>query len=71
MMKNVYLIETLETCKVWKQYEVEAYTIDDAKRIVMGGEIFEQPVELDHYIDHDLGVDEIKVIKHCGTRGEL
>ena len=70
-MKNLYVVETLETCKVWKQYEVEAYTIDDAKRIVMGGEIFEQPVELDHYIDHDLGVDKFLAIKHSRVVEEL
>ena len=70
-MKNLYVVETMETCKVWKQYSVEAYTMDDAKRIVMGGEYFEQPLELDHYIDQDLGIDEIQTIKHCGTVGEL
>jgi hypothetical protein len=70
-MKNLYVIETLETCKVWKQYKVEAYTMDDAKRIVMGGEIFEQPVELDHYIDQDLGVDEFLSIKHYRTVEEV
>jgi hypothetical protein len=70
-MKNVYLIETLETCKVWKQYEVEAYTMEDAKKIVLGNSYFEQPLELDHYIDHDLGVDEIRSIKHCRTTEEV
>jgi hypothetical protein len=70
-MKNVYLIETLETCKVWKQYEVEAYTMEDAKNIILGNSYFEQPMELDHYIDHDIKVDEFKSIKHCGTTEEV
>lgn len=66
-MKNVYVVETLETCRVWKQYEVEAYTMEDAKNIVLGNSYFEQPRELDHYIDHDVSVDEFREIKHCGT----
>jgi hypothetical protein len=70
-MKNVYVIETIETCKVWKQYQVEAYTIEDAKNIILGNSHFELPKELDHYIDHDLGVDEFREIKHCGTTGEI
>lgn len=69
-MKNVYVVETIETCKVWKQYEVEAYTMDDAKNIVLGNSYFEQPREIDHYIDHDLRVDEFRSIKHCGTTEE-
>jgi hypothetical protein len=70
-MKNVYIVETLETCKVWKQYQVEAYTIEDAKNIVLGNSYFDQPKELDHYIDHDLAVDEFGEIKHCGTTEEV
>jgi hypothetical protein len=70
-MKNVYIVETLETCKVWKQYQVEAYTIEDAKNIILGNSYFEQPRELDHYIDHDLGVDKFGEIKHCGTTEEV
>lgn len=69
-MKNIYLIETMETCKVWKQYSVEAYTIEDAKNIVLGNNYFEQALEIDHYIDHDINVDEFTSIKHCGTRQE-
>lgn len=69
-MKNVYVIETLETCKVWKQYQVDAYTIEQAKDIVLRGDLYDQGKELDHYISQDLGVDEIQSVKHCGTRGE-
>lgn len=69
-MKNVYIVETIETCKVWKQYEVEAYTIEDAKRIVMGGDFHEQPRELDHYIDHDIEINDFVSVKHCGTTQE-
>jgi hypothetical protein len=70
-MKNIYEIETLETCKVWKRYRVDAYTMEDAKNIVLGNSYFEQALELDHYIDHDLGVDEFREIKHCGTTEEV
>ena len=70
-MKNVYLIETKETCTVWKQYSVEAYMMDDAERILLAGELYEQGKELDHYIESDLGINEIKNIKHVGIRGEL
>jgi len=70
-MKNLYVVETIETCKVWKQYSVEAYTMENAKNIVLGNSYFEQALELDHYIDHDLGVDEFKDIKHCGIVEEL
>jgi hypothetical protein len=70
-MKNLYVVETLETCKVWKQYEVEAYTMEHAKNIVLGNEYFEQAHELDHYIDHDLGVEKFLDIKHCGTVEEI
>jgi hypothetical protein len=70
-MKNIYVVETIETCKVWKQYEVEAYTMEDAKNIILGNSYFEQPLELDHYIDHDIKVDEFKSIKHCGTTEEV
>jgi hypothetical protein len=70
-MKNIYIVETLETCKVWKQYRVDAYTMEDAKNIVLGNSYFEQALELDHYIEHDLGVDEFREIKHDGTTEEV
>lgn len=70
-MKNIYIVETLETCKVWKQYRVDAYTMEDAKNIVLGNSYFEKPIELDYYIDHHLSVDEFLEIKHDGTKEEL
>jgi hypothetical protein len=45
--------------------------MEDAKNIVLGNSYFEQALELDHYIDHDLGVDEFREIKHCGTTEEV
>ena len=70
-MKNVYLIETQENCTVRKQYSIEAYTMEDAKKILLAGEIDDQARELDHYIESDLGINEIKSIKHIGIRGKL
>jgi len=70
-MKNVYLIEAYETCRVWKQYSVEAYTIEQAKEMILRGDIYDQVQQLDHDIDTDISVDEIRNIKHIGTRGEL
>jgi hypothetical protein len=69
-MKNVYLIETKETCEVWKQYAVEAYTMEQAKDMVLRGDLYDSGEELDHYIISDLGVNEIQKIKHCGTKEE-
>jgi len=65
-MKNKYIIETSETCLVHKQYVVEAYTMEQAKDIVMRGDLYDSGRELDHYITDDLEVQEIKSIKHCG-----
>ena len=39
-MKNVYLVETSETCLVHKQYSVEAYTMEQAKDMVLRGDIY-------------------------------
>jgi len=70
-MKNVYLIETTETCEVWKQYTVEAYTMEQAKDMILRGDLYDSGKELDHYIIGDLGVNEIQKIKHCGIREEV
>lgn len=70
-MKNKYIIETSETCLVHKQYVVEAYTMDQAKDIVLRGDLYDSGRELDHYITDDLGVNEVISIKHCGTVEEL
>lgn len=70
-MKNVYIVETLETCKVWKQYRVDAYTKEDAKNIILENSLYAHAEELDHYIDHDLGVEEFRVIQHVGTTEEV
>ena len=69
-MKNKYVIETIETCKVWKQYSVEAYTMEQATEMVKSGDLYESGNEIDHYIDHDIGVDKVMSIKHCGVVGE-
>jgi len=70
-MKNIYVVETLETCQVWKQYEVKAYTIEQAKDIVLRGDLYDQGSELDHYIAQDIEVNQIQSVKHCGTVEEV
>jgi len=70
-MKNVYVVETTETCKVWKQYTVEAYTMDQAKEIILKGDLYDCAREEDHYIISDMEVNEFQKIKHCGTREEV
>lgn len=65
-MKNIYVIETSETCRVWKQYTVEAYTMEQAEDMVLRGDLFDSGKEEDHYITDDLGVNEVISIKHCG-----
>jgi len=69
-MKNVYLVETSETCLVHKQYSIEAYTMEQAKDIVLRGDIYDSGREIDHWITDDLDVNEVKNIKHCGVRSE-
>ena len=69
-MKNKYLIETSETCLVHKQYVVDAYTIEQAKEIIMRGDLYGSGQEIDHYITDDLGVNEVKSVKHCGVEEE-
>ena len=69
-MKNVYLVETSETCLVHKQYLVEAYTMEQAKDMVLRGDIYDSGREIDHWITDDLDVNEVKSVKHCGTRSE-
>ena len=70
-MKNVYVIETTETCQVWKQYTVEAYTMDQAKEMILSGDLYGSGKEEDHYIINDMQVNEIQNIRHCGTREEI
>jgi len=69
-MKNKYIIETSESCLVNKQYVVEAYTMEQAKDIVMRGDLYDSGHEVDHYITDDLGVNEVYSIKHIGIVGE-
>lgn len=69
-MKNVYLVETSETCLVHKQYSVCAYTMEQAKDMVLRGDIYDSGREIDHWITDDLDVNEVKSVKHCGTRSE-
>jgi len=64
-MKNVYLVETSETCLVHKQYSVSAYTMEQAKDIVLRGDIYDAAEQIDHWITDDIGVNEVKSIKHC------
>jgi hypothetical protein len=66
MPKNVYIVETSETCLVHKQYAVEAYTMEQAKDMILNGDLGESGREQDHYITSDLDVNEILSIKHCG-----
>jgi len=63
-MKNVYLVETSETCLVHKQYSVCAYTMEQAKDMVLRGDLYDSGRELDHWIMDDLDVNEIRSIKH-------
>jgi len=63
-MKNVYLVETSETCLVHKQYSVCAYTMEQAKDIVLRGDLYDEYEQIDHWITDDLGVNEITNIKH-------
>jgi len=63
-MKNVYVIETSETCLVHKQYSVSAYTMEQAKDMILRGDLYDSGKELDHWIMDDLEVNEITNIKH-------
>lgn len=67
IFKNRYLIETMETCRVWKQYSVDAHTIEEAEALIKSGNYDDGVIEQDHFIDHDMGVDMVLNVKHIGT----
>ena len=69
-MKNVYLIEARETCLVTKQYVVEAYTIEQARDVVLGNQNGYLD-EVDHWITDELGVNEILNVKHTRVVEEV
>ena len=71
IFKNRYIIETYETCRVWKQYSVDACTIEEAKEKIKSGEYDDGVEELDHFIDNDMGIGYMFLkVRHIGVTGE-